>query len=97
MGNHVDVAEIRRRIEPVLRRHGVQRAGLFGSAVRGELKASSDVDVLVELGPEENLLDLVELKLDLESVLGRRVDVVEYRAVHPLLQERIMAEQIAVL
>jgi predicted nucleotidyltransferase len=51
----------------------------------------------VELEGEKSLLDLVGLKLELEEVLGVKVDVVEYSTVHPLLKDRILREQVAVL
>jgi len=95
MGKHID--EIQRKISPVLKRHGVIRAGLFGSLVRDEMKESSDIDILIELERDKSLLDLVALKLELENVLGKRVDVVEYSTVHPRLKERIFSEQVPLL
>jgi len=89
--------ELQRKISPVLKRHGVIRAGLFGSLVREEMKESSDIDILIELVEGKSLLDLVGLKLDLEEVLEMKVDVVEYSTIHPLLKERILKEQVPVL
>ena len=91
------VEEIRDRVVPALRRNDVVRAGVFGSFVRGEMKEGSDIDVLVEFKGEKSLLDLVALKLELEKVLGREVDVVEYSTIHPLLREKILREQVVVL
>lgn len=88
------VAEIREIILPVLRRHGITRAGLFGSIVRGEAGPESDVDVLVELEARASLLDFIGVKLDLEDVLGRRVDLVQYAAIKPALRDRILGEEI---
>ena len=68
---------IKRKITPILKRQGVTKAALFGSVVRGELKKSSDIDVLVQFKPGKSLLDLVGLKLDLEELLKRKVDVLE--------------------
>jgi len=91
------VEEIRDKIAPVLRRCGVVRAAVFGSFVRGEMKKGSDIDILVEFEGEKSLLDLVSLKMELEEVLGRGVDVVEYSTIHPLLKERILKEQVMML
>jgi predicted nucleotidyltransferase len=77
----------------VLRLHGVKRAALFGSAARGELTRKSDVDVLVDLGKGKSLMDLVGLKLDLEEALEKKVDVITYNSIHPLLKERILKDQ----
>jgi predicted nucleotidyltransferase len=43
------VADIQNRILPILREHGVRRAGVFGSRARGEERPDSDLDLLVEL------------------------------------------------
>ncbi len=89
--------QIKGVLRGVLKRHGVKRAALFGSLVRGEATDDSDVDLLVEFGGGKSLLDLVALKLELQDALGRRVDVLTYRALHPLLRERILREQELVL
>jgi predicted nucleotidyltransferase len=50
---------------------------VFGSVARGEARADSDVDLLVDMDPSATALDLSELILDLEDALGWKVDVVE--------------------
>lgn len=45
----MDIQTIKQLAIPVLKRYGLQRASLFGSAVRGDLKDTSDIDILVEL------------------------------------------------
>lgn len=57
----------------------------------------SDVDLLVEFEKRKSLLDLAGLKIELEDALNRRVDVLTYRSLHPLLKERILAEQVRIL
>ena len=89
--------EIRNKIVPILKHHGVIQASVFGSLVRGEMKEDSDIDILVELPEEKSLLDFVALKLELEETLGRKVDLVEYSTIHPLLKERVLREQVPVL
>jgi len=91
------VEEIKDKIVPVLKRHDVVHAAIFGSFVRGKARKGSDIDILVEFKGEKSLLDLVALKLDLEDVLGREVDVVEYSVIHPLLKDRILKEQVPML
>jgi predicted nucleotidyltransferase len=95
MKTHIE--EIKRRILSILKRYGVKRAGLFGSWVRGEMEADSDIDILVEIEEEISLLDFVGLKLELEEALGRRVDLVEYSTIKPLLKERILNQEVAIL
>jgi len=97
MADEMGTDEIRRKILPILQRHGVKRAGIFGSVVRGEARGDSDIDILVEVGSDMSLLDFVGLKLEIEEALGRRVDLVEYSTIKPLLKERILGEQVAIL
>ena len=89
--------EIREKILPVLRRHGIKRAGMFGSFVRGEATPESDVDILVELDRQASLFDFIGIKLELEEVLERRVDLVQYAAIKPLLRERILSEEVTLI
>jgi predicted nucleotidyltransferase len=58
--------------------YGIVRIGIFGSAARDEITTGSDVDVVVELS-EPDLLALVGIKQDLESLLSRQVDLFRYR------------------
>jgi predicted nucleotidyltransferase len=70
--------------------------GLFGSYVRGEQKAGSDVDILVRFLDGATLFDLVGLANFLEEKLHVKVDVVSEGAVRPELKERILKEVIPV-
>lgn len=85
--------DISSKIIPVLKSQGVLKVALFGSMVREDTKKGSDVDLLVELADDKSLLDLVGLKFDLEDVLGKKVDLLTYDAIHPLLKEIILREQ----
>jgi len=89
--------EIKDKIVPVLKRHDVVHAAIFGSFVRGEAKKESDIDILVEFKGEKSLLDLVALKLELEELLGIDVDVLTYNSIHPFIRETILKEQVTIL
>ena len=91
------VASLIERILPVLERYGVQRAGVFGSYARADATSDSDLDLLVDLPPGSSLLDLVGLQLDLSDALGIEVDANTYRAIHPLLRDRILEDEIRIL
>lgn len=91
------IEEIRQKILPILRRSGVRRAGIFGSVVRGEAREDSDIDILVDIESDMSLLDFIGLKLEIEEALGREIDLVEYSTIKPLLRERILGEQVAIL
>jgi predicted nucleotidyltransferase len=74
------LAHLRERCNEILsiaERHGARNVRVFGSVARGEARSDSDVDPLVELDSERNVLDLSELILDLQNMLGCSVDVVE--------------------
>ena len=91
------VASLAERILPVLQRYGVRRAGVFGSYARAEAASGSDLDLLVELPSGSSLLDLVGLQLELSETLGIEVDANTYRAIHPLLRDRILEDEIRIL
>ncbi len=94
---HISIEGVKRKVVPILERHGARRAGIFGSLAHGKVGRRSDVDILVDLGRAIGLFDFVGLKLELEEALGRKVDLVEYDAIKPFIKERILAEEIRVL
>jgi uncharacterized protein len=85
------------QILPVLKQAEVKKAALFGSYVRGDNNENSDVDILIDFPREKSIFDLIGLKQDLEEILQKKVDVVEYVAIHPLLKESILEEQYPIL
>lgn len=91
------IPEIKNKIMPILKKYGVKKASLFGSVVRDKQTESSDIDLLVELPETASLLELANLKLDLEEILKRKVDVLTFDSLHPLLKDKILHEQEAVL
>lgn len=94
---NLQIEKIKETILPILRDYGVTRAGIFGSAARGKMTRKSDIDILVEIKEDLSLLDMVGLKIELEEALGRKVDLVEYQTIKPLLKERILKDQLAIL
>lgn len=84
---------IKRKIIPILKRQGVTKAALFGSAARGEMKKRSDVDILVKLEKGKSLFDFVGLKLELEDKLRKKVDLVMYGAIKPRLKDIILRDE----
>lgn len=94
----MNLLQIKRKILPVLRRHKVTKAGIFGSAARGKMKKKSDVDILVEIPDKRvSLLGFIGIENELASALGRKVDLVEYCVIKPSLRERILREEVRVL
>ena len=95
MSSQVD--QFKKIILDILKNHEVKRASLFGSIVRGEMTYDSDIDILIEFKGKKSLLDLAGLKIELEEKLKRKVDVLTYDSLHPLLKEHILAEQVEIL
>jgi hypothetical protein len=72
--------------------HGIVFAGLFGSQVRGEASAESDVDLLVRFEGRQSLLDLVRVEREIGEAICRSVDLVTENALSPYLRDRVMAD-----
>jgi hypothetical protein len=88
---------LREKRDEILRiaaRHGASNVRIFGSVARGEASLQSDVDFLVELEGGRSLLDHAALMIDLERLLGRRVDVATERGLKPQIRERILGEAV---
>ena len=92
----MNIQTIRVKATPVLENEGVIKVAVFGSHATGEAKQDSDVDLLVEFGSRKSLFDLVGLKLELEKVLKKKVDLLTYRSIHHLLRDIILNEQIVI-
>lgn len=80
----------RKRINEFCRRWGVVEFSLFGSALRTDFRPDSDVDVLVTFAKnaEISLFDLVQMKLDLEKIFHRPVDIIEKDALENPFRKR---------
>jgi len=76
----------------VCRRYGVKELSLFGSAVRGEARPESDLDMMVEFEPGARigLIKFESLVEELESLAGRRVDLVTKRGLKPWVRPHVL-------
>jgi len=93
----LNIDQIKRKIQPILKEAGVTRSAVFGSYVRGEAKENSDIDILVEIPRGTGLFAFVGLKHDLEDALHKKVDLVTYDSIHPRLRDRILKEQVPII
>ena len=84
----------RDEILDIAARHGARNVRVFGSFARGDARPDSDVDFLIDAGPQTSPWFPGGLVVDLEELLGRRVDVVEPAALHHLLRDRVLAEAV---
>ena len=90
--------QFKSQIISIMKKHGVAKAGVFGSFARGRQTKESDIDILIE-PPERkfSLFDLVELESELEEKLKRKVDLLTYAEINHLLKRRILSEQVRML
>ena len=88
------IAADRELIERIAAEHGALNVRVFGSCARGDARPDSDVDLLVDRGPRTISWFPAGLVLDLEQVLGFRVDVVTERALRPGLRETVLNEAV---
>jgi uncharacterized protein len=84
----------REEILAIAARHGARRVRIFGSTVRNEAGPQSDIDILVDLEPGRSLLDLGGLVMDLQELLGCRVDVVTEQGLHWYIRDRVLEEAV---
>ena len=88
-----DIVTVLRENRELIRELGVKRLGLFGSFVRGEQRAESDVDLLVEFEPGKKTFDnFMALAFLLEDLLRRRVELVTAESLSPYLRPHILDE-----
>ena len=82
----------RNEIIRVAAKHGARNVRVFGSVARGESGPDSDVDFLVAIDEDRSLLDHAALLVDLEQLLGCKVDVAPEDSLRPRSRERILRE-----
>ena len=73
-------------------KHGALNVRVFGSFARGEARPDSDLDLLVEMGPERTPWFPGGLIADLEDLLGRKVDIAEPEGIHWYIRDRVLQE-----
>jgi uncharacterized protein len=86
--------EKREAILCVCAKYGAHNVQVFGSVARGEADEQSDIDLLVEFDPRRSLLDHAALWLELQDLLGCKVDVLSDRGIKPRIRERVLREAI---
>ena len=83
---------IKIHINDLKQRFGVNKVGVFGSHSRGEETDASDIDILVGFEQPVDIFTFLELKMHLEIVLKRKVDLVTEKALKPIIKDRILSE-----
>ena len=84
--------EKRDAIHVIAERYGVSNIRVFGSVVRGEDDAKSDIDLLVNMPPDRDMFEVGGFQFEASQLLGRYVDVVIDGSIHPALKTQITSE-----
>ena len=83
------------RLSELCRKYGIRKLSVFGSTVRGEQTAESDIDLLVEFDPERHLslIERESLEVEMSALFGgRRVDLVNRKYLNRHISPMILAE-----
>ena len=95
MNIYDQLQERRAEIIAIAAKHGAYNVRILGSVARNESDSASDLDLLVDMGPERSLLDLGGLLMDLQELLGCQVDVVTEKGLRGRIRERVLKEATA--
>ena len=92
--SEMDISIIQKISKPILIKYGITRAAVFGSYARGEQKADSDIDLIINYPSEANigLLTLVELSYELKSALGKKVDIITENGLSHKLKPQVLKD-----
>jgi predicted nucleotidyltransferase len=89
---HQRLGALRHEVLAVAQRHGASNLRVYGSIAKGTEHSGSDLDLLVDLSPDQSLLGLISLRQELEDLLGCPVDVSETDSLHPLIRNEILQQ-----
>jgi uncharacterized protein len=84
----------REEILHIAAKYGARNVRLFGSRARGDARSDSDVDLLVDMPTECSLLDVGRFMMDLQDLLGFKVDVVEPEGLHWYIRDKVLKEAV---
>ena len=104
MKNNKTLNEIKEKITEkknfLMETYGVEEIGIFGSFARGEDTLLSDIDLLFDINENKedvvSIFDLVDMKLYLENLLGKTVDIVEKGSIKPGFKNQILNDVIMI-
>lgn len=84
-------------ILPVLKRYFIKRAAIFGSFAKGNITATSDMDLLIEPEKDFTIFQMLQLEDEISELINRKVDLVEYSALKPSIKKEVLLSAITIL
>jgi len=97
MNKKQELESIKGKLIPILKKNNVTKAGIFGSYAKGEQNRKSDIDLLVEVKKDVGLIEFIKLKIAIQELLRKKVDLVEYDTIRPEIRENIIRDEISIL
>jgi uncharacterized protein len=88
----MQIQEIENKLISILKKYGAQKIGIFGSYIRGEQRADSDLDILVNFSDAKSLLTLIRIERELSEQLVVKVDLLTEQSISPYLIDQIKTE-----
>ena len=79
------------KIVEICERNDIEFCALFGSFARSEAGENSDIDLLVRFSKPKGI-DWIDAALEIEDTLGRKVDLVTEKSLHPLIRESVLKD-----
>ena len=92
MGIREIIGDKREAILALAAKYGASNVRIFGSVAEGKADEASDVDFLVDMAPGRSLFDMGGLLMDLQDLLGRKVDVVTEAGLHWYIRDRVIQQ-----
>ena len=87
------IPEIQKTVSFLAQQYGAERIFLFGSYARGDVTENSDIDLRIDRGTIRGL-QFVGLLGDLETTLGKRVDLISTNGMDPAFRQMIAPEEV---
>jgi len=89
--------DIKKEIIKILKKNKIKKAGIFGSYARGEQRKYSDIDIIIE--PHQDILGFAFFGLqdNLSKKINKKVDLITYKSINPLIRERILNQEVRII
>jgi uncharacterized protein len=90
-----ELKHYRSQILELAKRYHARNIRVFGSTIREDNTPESDVDFLIDVSPEQTLLDLIAFTRELKELLGCEVDIAQSTVLHPVIRDEVLSEAVS--